>query len=65
MEESYRLHEIPETSLAFGLGVPYLALAGAVACWQENILKVRDGFGKLHLRKLTDDYFSKKHDVTF
>jgi hypothetical protein len=45
MKESYRLHVFPETSLTFGLGVPYLAFAGAVECWNEDIMKVRDGFG--------------------
>ena len=45
MKESYRLHVFPETSLTFGLGVPYIAFAGAVECWNEEQLRVRDGFG--------------------
>lgn len=45
MKESYRLHVFPETSLTFGLGVAYIAFAGAVECWNEEIVKVRDGFG--------------------
>ena len=47
MKENYRLHEVPETSIVFGLGLPFLAFAGAVECWSEDLLKVRDGFGKL------------------
>jgi lipopolysaccharide biosynthesis glycosyltransferase len=45
MKESYRLHVFPETSLTFGLGVSYIAFAGAVECWNEDYVKVRDGFG--------------------
>ena len=45
MKESYRLHVFPETSLTFGLGVSYIAFAGHVECWNEDNVKVRDGFG--------------------
>ena len=45
MKESYRLHVFPETSLTFGLGVSYIAFAGNVECWNEDHVKVRDGFG--------------------
>lgn len=45
MKESYRLHVFPETSLTFGLGVSYIAFAGNVECWNEDSVKVRDGFG--------------------
>ena len=48
MKENYRLHEVPETSLVVGLGLPFLAFAGAVECWDEDVLKVRDGFGKFN-----------------
>jgi len=45
MKESYRQHVFPETSLTFGLGVAYLAFAGAVECWKDDQMSVRDGFG--------------------
>jgi Glycosyl transferase family 8 len=45
MKESYRLHVFPETSLTFGLGVAYIAFGGAVECWNEDYVQVRDGFG--------------------
>ena len=45
MKLNYKLHEVPETSLVFGLGIPFLAFAGAVECWDEDDMKVRDGFG--------------------
>jgi hypothetical protein len=47
MKESYRRHVFPETSLTFGLGVAFLALAGAVECWHDTIAEVRDGMGFL------------------
>lgn len=52
MKESYKKHVFPETSLSFGLGVPYLAFGGAVGCWRDDEVRVRDGLGKfaLHLR---------------
>jgi lipopolysaccharide biosynthesis glycosyltransferase len=49
MRESYRRHVFPETSLTFGLGVAYIAFAGAVECWNEQHVKVRDGFGFIEL----------------
>lgn len=62
MRINYRLHEVPETSLVFGLGIPYLAFAEAVKCWDENILKVRDGFGFIdwdrYEKSFGDDFFS-------
>lgn len=45
MKESYRLHVFPERSLSFGLGASYIAFAGAVECWNDQHIKVRDGFG--------------------
>ncbi len=40
---NYRLHVFPETSLAFGLGVPYLAFAGEVGCLEDFSFHVLDG----------------------
>jgi hypothetical protein len=40
MKENYRLHVYPETSLAFGLGVSFLAFVGAVECWNDDQFKV-------------------------
>ena len=61
MKENYRLHEVPETSLVFGLGIPFLAFAGAVDCWDEDIMKVRDGFGFIdwqrYQKTFGDDFF--------
>ena len=62
MKVNYRLHEVPETSLVFGLGIPYLAFTGAVACWDENDMKVRDGFGftdwQQYQKTFGHDFFS-------
>ena len=68
MKESYRLHVFPETSLTFGLGVSYIAFAGAVDCWNDNILKVRDGFGFIEYRRFAqtfggDDFINTHVDV--
>ena len=61
MRENYRLHEVPETSLVFGLGIPFLAFAGAVDCWDEDVMKVRDGFGFIdwqrYQKTFGDDFF--------
>ena len=46
MEMNYQHHVIPETSLVFGLGLPFLAFTGAVGCWKDNEVSIRDGFGK-------------------
>jgi lipopolysaccharide biosynthesis glycosyltransferase len=45
MKANYQTHVFPETTLTFGLGIPYLAFAGAVECWNDQQVKVRDGFG--------------------
>ncbi len=45
MRKNYESHAVPENSLAFGLGLPFISLAGNVACWNEGIMKIRDGFG--------------------
>jgi len=62
MKESYRLHVFPETSLTFGLGVAFIAFAGAVECWNEDKVKVRDGFAFIdHARfeeTFGEDYLS-------
>lgn len=61
MRESYRLHVFPETSLTFGLGVSYIAFAGAVECWNEEYVQVRDGFGFIewdrYQKTFGDDFF--------
>jgi lipopolysaccharide biosynthesis glycosyltransferase len=61
MKESYRLHVFPETSLTFGLGVSYIAFAGNVECWDEEYVKVRDGFGFIEWDRYTatfgDDFY--------
>jgi lipopolysaccharide biosynthesis glycosyltransferase len=63
MKESYRLHVFPETSLTFGLGVAYIAFAGAVECWNEDIVQVRDGFGFIewdrYAQTFGDDFYKK------
>eukprot|EP00934_Nitzschia_sp_Nitz4_P006067 Nitzschia sp. Nitz4//scaffold441_size7222//3174//5670//NITZ4_009161-RA/size7222-processed-gene-0.0-mRNA-1//1//CDS//3329552025//6057//frame0 len=43
MKASYKDHVFPENSLAFGLGVAYLAFVGSISCWGETAI-VRDGF---------------------
>lgn len=62
MKENYRIHEAPETSLVFGLGIPFLAFANAVDCWDEDDLRVRDGFGFIdwqrYQKTFGDDFFS-------
>ena len=68
MKESYRLHVFPETSLTFGLGVPYIAFAGAVECWNDNIMKVRDGFGYVEYNRFAqtfggDNFLNTQVDV--
>jgi lipopolysaccharide biosynthesis glycosyltransferase len=66
MKENYRLHVYPETSLAFGLGVPFLAFVGAVECWNDDRFKVRDGFGFIDYHRMQDEFgedFLKKIDV--
>jgi lipopolysaccharide biosynthesis glycosyltransferase len=67
MKESYRLHVFPETSLTFGLGVAYIAFAGAVQCWNENYVKVRDGFGFIEWDRFEDtfgkDFFENQVDI--
>ncbi len=58
---NYEVHAVPETSLVFGLGIPYLAFAGSVQCWDEDVLKVRDGFGFIdwgrYQKSFGDDFF--------
>jgi Glycosyl transferase family 8 len=56
MKESYRLHVFPETSLTFGLGVAYIAFAGAVECWNEDNVHVRDGFGFIELDRFEQTF---------
>lgn len=67
MKESYRLHVFPETSLTFGLGVAFIAFAGAVQCWNEDHVKVRDGFGFIELDRFVQtfgtDFLEKSVDV--
>jgi lipopolysaccharide biosynthesis glycosyltransferase len=58
MKESYRLHVFPETSLSFGLGVAYIAFAGAVECWNDEIMKVRDGFGFIEWNRFAQTFGS-------
>ncbi|KAL7553064.1 hypothetical protein ACHAWF_016322 [Thalassiosira exigua] len=62
MRLSYRLHEVPETSLVFGLGIPFLSLSGAVQCWNDEDMVVRDGFGfiswKRYQKTFGDDFFT-------
>mmetsp|Transcript_24540 Transcript_24540/g.42002 ORF Transcript_24540/g.42002 Transcript_24540/m.42002 type:complete len:1055 (+) Transcript_24540:79-3243(+) len=61
MKVNYRLREVPETSLVFGLGIPFLAFTGAVECWDEDDMKVRDGFGFIdwqrYQKTFGDDFF--------
>jgi lipopolysaccharide biosynthesis glycosyltransferase/LPS sulfotransferase NodH len=67
MKESYRLHIFPETSLTFGLGVSYIAFAGAVECWNDEIMKVRDGFGFIEWNRFSQtfgqDFLNNSVDV--
>lgn len=58
MKESYKKHVFPETSLTFGLGVAYLALAGAVTCWKDSIVAVRDGFGFIEYNRYAEVFGS-------
>jgi lipopolysaccharide biosynthesis glycosyltransferase len=62
MKQSYELHVFPETSLTFGLGVAYIAFAGAVECWNEDYVQVRDGFGFIewdrYAKTFGDDFFN-------
>jgi len=66
MRESYRLHVFPETSLTFGLGVSFIAFAGAVECWNDDKVKVRDGFGFIDFGRFEETFgkgFLKTFDV--
>lgn len=67
MKESYRLHVFPETSLTFGLGVAYIAFAGAVECWNEDHFQVRDGFGFIEQDRFEQtfgkDFLETKVDI--
>ena len=46
LDKNEELHIYPEDSLAFGLGIPYLALADKVACWNDFLSDpTRDGLG--------------------
>lgn len=67
MRESYRNHVFPETSLTFGLGVAYLALAGSVACWDDALVAVRDGFGFIeydrYAKQFGPDFMATSVDV--
>jgi lipopolysaccharide biosynthesis glycosyltransferase len=56
MKESYRLHVFPEKSLTFGLGAPYIAFAGVVGCWNESLVKVRDGFGFIDYNRFAETF---------
>lgn len=62
MHASYDNHVFPETSLTFGLGVSYIAFAGAVECWNEEYVQVRDGFGFIewdrYAKTFGDDFFN-------
>lgn len=59
MHANYRLHAVPETSLVFGLGIPFLALANSVDCWDEEVLKVRDGFGFINWQRYQTSFGEK------
>jgi Glycosyl transferase family 8 len=62
MKASYDKHVFPETSLTFGLGVAYIAFAGAVECWNEEYVQVRDGFGFIewdrYAKTFGNDFFN-------
>ena len=46
LRANYKLHIWPEDSLSYGLGIPYLAFAGTIACWNDLISSpFRDGLG--------------------
>eukprot|EP00954_Amorphochlora_amoebiformis_P019424 1332600-Amorphochlora_amoeboformis.AAC.1 len=48
MHANYEDHIFPETSLMYGLGIPFLSYYGHVACWDEITepkILIRDGFG--------------------
>eukprot|EP00466_Bigelowiella_natans_P003723 jgi/Bigna1/146761/aug1.120_g21469 len=48
MRANYEDHIFPETSLMYGLGIPFLAYYDHVSCWDditEPKIKIRDGFG--------------------
>jgi len=62
MKESYRLHVFPETSLTFGLGAPYIAFAGAVECWNDDTVRVRDGFGFIEWDRFAATFGSEFFD---
>ena len=64
MRESYRLHVFPETSLAFGLGASFLAFVGAVECWNDDKVKVRDAFGFIDYARF-EETFGKDFLATF
>uniref|UniRef100_A0A7S4DQE5 Sulfotransferase domain-containing protein n=1 Tax=Lotharella globosa TaxID=91324 RepID=A0A7S4DQE5_9EUKA len=48
MHANYDDHIFPETSLMYGLGIPFMAYYDRVSCWDdvtEPKINVRDGFG--------------------
>ena len=46
LRANYDLHIWPEDSLSYGLGIPYLAFAGAIVCWNDLLATpFRDGMG--------------------
>ena len=55
LRENYERRLWREDSLAYGLGIPYLAFAGKVACWNELLpdLHFRDGLGFVSVADLT------------
>ena len=71
MKENYSVHKVPETSLMFGLGIPFLAFANAVDCWDEDDLRVRDGFGFIDWQRYSyqktfgEDFFPSVGGCTY
>jgi len=46
LSQNDKSHLFPEDSLAYGLGIPYLAFAGHVVCWNDYVDKpARDALG--------------------
>jgi lipopolysaccharide biosynthesis glycosyltransferase len=62
LRENYRAHVWREDSLAYGLGIPYLAFAGKIACWNELLpeLAFRDGLGYVSAADLAANHLDIK-----
>jgi hypothetical protein len=66
---NYRHRVFPETSLAFGLGVPYLAFAGEVACLEDLDFHVLDGLvssfltGDLIAARLMNSFYTARRGL--